>query len=185
MSRSQAAPAPRWYALSVHARQERAAEAALVERGFEIWLPTRIERRMWSDRIKAVEQALFPGYLFVRTALDAERRVEMLKVRQVWDLVGRLPGDRRIAQAIPDHEIESLRTVVGADRALDPVSGLVAGIEVVVGQGALRGARGVVVEAPDGRRRLTVQIGILGRGVRVVLEADDVLAAEPEAGGVD
>lgn len=168
---------PRWYALSVHARQERAAEAGLVERGFQVLLPTRVERRAWSDRIKAVEAALFPGYLFLRTRLDPERRVEMLKIRQVWDLVGRIPDDRRIARFIPDHEIESLMKVVESDRELDPVMGLVEGTEVVVGQGALRGARGVVVDAPDGRRRLVVQISLLGRGVRAALSADDVLSA--------
>lgn len=170
-----------WYALSVHSRKERAAQAGLAERGFEVFLPTRVERRAWSDRIKSMETVLFPGYIFIRAALDAERRVEMLKVRQVWDLVGRLPDDERIARHIPDCEIESLKKVIQADRRIDPVMGLVEGTEVVVGQGPLRGARGVVIEAPDGRRRLVVQVSLLNRGVRALLQADDVLASRDAA----
>lgn len=168
-------PEPAWYAVAVHARQEKAAAAGLSDRGFEVLLPTRIERRPWSDRIQKVELALFPGYLFVQTALDAARRVSMLKVRQIYDLVGRLPGDTRIARAIPDWEIESLRTVMASAREVDPTEGLVKGTRVVVGAGPLKGAQGVVLEAPDGQRRLVVQISLLGRGVRTVLGADDVL----------
>lgn len=164
-----------WYALEVQGRKEKAAAAGLLERGFDVFLPTRLERRPWSDRIRTVELALFPGYLFVRTALDAARRIEMLRVKQVRELVARLPGDARIARSIPRWEIESLMTVVGSQRELDPSQGLVRGTEVVVAAGPLRGARGVVLEEPDGRRRLVVQIVLLGRGVRTVLSAEDLL----------
>jgi transcription termination/antitermination protein NusG len=166
----------RWYAVAVFARQERAARAALVDRGFEILLPVRDERRLYSDRIKQVQRPLFPGYLFARCCLDAARRVEMLKVRQVYDLVGRSPGGQRLAEPIPDTEIDSLRKLTASTRDLDPVAGLCPGTEVVVAAGPLRGVRGVIAQGPHGRRRLTVQITLLGRGVRVELRADDVLA---------
>lgn len=167
-----------WYAVAVHARQEKAAGANLADRGMEVFLPTRVERRPWSDRIKKVELALFPGYLFVHTEISAAKRVEMLKVRQVYDLVGKIPGDDRIARSIPEWEIASLKTVVASARAVDPVAGLSRGTPVVVGAGALKGVRGVVLEGPDGKRRLVVQVELLGRGVRTVLAADDVLVED-------
>jgi transcription antitermination factor NusG len=43
----------------------------------------------------------------------------------------------------------------------------------------LKGVTGVVEEAADGQRRLVVQVALLGRGVRTVLSADDVLLAPP------
>ncbi len=178
------APEGAWHAVAVHARQEKAAAAALADRGLEVFLPTRIERRPWSDRVKKVELAFFPGYLFVRTALSAARRVEMLKVRQVYDLVGKIPGDDRIARAIPDWEIESLKTVVRSAREVDPVEGLVKGTPVVIGAGGLKGARGVVLQGPDGQRRLVVQVELLGRGVRTTLSAEDVLVGDEAAGTV-
>jgi len=164
-----------WHALAVHARSESSAAAELQARVDEVFLPVRVERRAWSDRIKVAERPLFPGYLFVRLALDARARVELLRCKHVVELVGRLPGDARIARAIPDHEVEALRIVVGAERALDPIERLVPGRHVLVGAGPLRGARGVVEQGPDGQRRLVVQIALLGRGVRTVLRADDVV----------
>ncbi len=164
----------RWYAVMVHARQEKAGAAALQEKGIESYLPLRAERRPWSDRIKRVEVALFPGYLFVRVALDAARRNQILSVRQVFDLLGRRPGSSEVAP-IPDSEMDSLRRVVESARIVDPVEGVVAGQEVEVGAGPLKGVRGVVLEGADGARRLVVQIQLLGRGVRATLDVEDVL----------
>jgi len=174
-STTAALAAERWYALAVLSRQEKAAQGDLARRGFDAFLPVRVERRAWSDRIKAIELALFPGYVFVRTALDTVRRVELLKVRGAHELVGRIPGDARIARAIPDDEIESLRAVVMADRAIDPVTRLVPGMRVRVARGPLAGASGVLEQSVDGQRRLVVMVALLGRGVRARLSADDVL----------
>lgn len=180
---------PHWYALAVHTRSEARVASALKEPVHDgrapedVFLPIRVERRAWSDRVKRVEAPLFPSYVFVRLALDAARRHALLKVAGVVELVGRIPGDSRIAQHIPDDEIESLRLVVMSSLALDPISSLVRGTRVLVASGALRGARGVVEQGPDGHRRLVVQLGLLGRGVRTVLAADDVVEAEPEPQG--
>jgi transcription antitermination factor NusG len=171
---------PRWYALHVKARKEKAAAQELTRRGFEIYLPSVVERRVWSDRVKPVELALFPGYLFVHTVMSPAQRVQLLKPTHTYDLVGRIPGDERVAQAIPDTEIESLKTLLAAERHLDPVDRLVEGTRVTVVSGPLQGTSGVVEKAPDGQRRLVAQIHLLGRGVRTVLSADDVLA---EPGG--
>lgn len=171
----------RWYALAVHARSEQSAAEELAARVDEVYLPVRRERRAWSDRIKTAELPLFPSYLFVRLTLTAERRVALLRCKHVVDLVGRLPGDERIARAIPVEEIEALRILVDAERALDPIERLVPGQHVLVGAGPLRGARGVVQQGPDGQRRLVVQIALLGRGVRTVLRADDVVEGVGQA----
>jgi transcriptional antiterminator RfaH len=168
---------PLWFALAVHARQEKAAAAEIEKRGVEVFLPMRVERRAWSDRIQNVEVALFPGYLFICTTLNAQRRVDLLKVYQAWDLVGRLPGDERIARSIPDHEIDSLKTLVSSAKNLDPVERLVPGKQVLVAAGPLKGARGVVQHEPNGKRRLIVQIELLGRGVSVELSAEDLIEA--------
>ena len=175
MTRGDDVEALRWFALSVRSRQEKAAQGDLEKRGVEVFLPTRVDRRVWSDRVQNLEIALFPGYLFVRTEMSAQRRVDLLKARGVFDLVGRLPGDVRIAQEVPDWQVESLRTLVAAERVVDPVESWVKGTRVRVAAGALKGALGVVEEGVDGKRRLVVQVDLLGRGVRCVLMADDLL----------
>jgi transcription termination/antitermination protein NusG len=168
---------PQWYALAVHARQERAAATALEERGFEVFLPTRCEPRLWSDRVQRLNLALFPGYLFLRSTLTPSRRVEMLRTRQVYDLVGRTPGSPAIARPVPDSQIESLRRLTESQRELSAAERLVRGNEVIVCEGPLRGTRGVLVSEPHGKKRLAVQIPLLGRAVRTWLTADDLFQA--------
>lgn len=165
----------RWYALAVHTRSERRAADALGSVVDDIFLPARIDRRAWSDRIQTVEVPLFPGYLLVKTAMTPEKRVSLLKVKHVVDVVGRQVGRSDVAPSVPDHEVVSLQTVLGLDRAMDPVEKLVKGTPVVVGAGPLKGVRGIVEEGVDGQRRLVVTIGLLGRGVRTRLSGDDVL----------
>jgi transcription antitermination factor NusG len=176
---SSSAPSPsassRWFALAVHARSEQVAARELSGVVDEVFVPVAVERRAWTDRVKRVEVPLFPGYVFVRLALTAERRVRLLKCRGVVDVVGRSAGRADIAPALDETCVADLQRLVASQRALDPVTQLVPGTPVVVGAGPLRGIHGVVEEAADGQRRLVVQVALLGRGVRTTLLADDVL----------
>ena len=173
---------PRWYVLAVAVRSEQSAARELEGVVEDIFVPVTVERRAWSDRIKRVEVPLFPGYVFVRLALSAESRVRLLRCRGVYDLVGRKStmNGGQVAPFVDDRCVNDLRQMVASDRALDPVSSLVPGRAVVVGAGPLKGVAGVVEEAADGQRRLVVQVELLGRGVRTVLSADDVLLARPQ-----
>jgi transcription antitermination factor NusG len=176
-------PALAWYVLAVATRREQAVAQALSS-WVEVFVPVRIERRVWSDRVRTREVALFPSYVFVRLALTPHARVQLLRQKGVLDVVGR-GVDRDIekngiAPAVADATVEDLMRLVQSARALDPVSELLPGRQVVVAAGSLKGVRGVVEEGTDGQRRLVVQVALLGRGVRTVLSADDVLLA-PEA----
>lgn len=167
----------RWYAISVFARQEKAAAKELTNLGADIFLPLAPQRRLWSDRIKTLQVALFPGYLFVNTMLDAETRFRLLKPRQVIDIVGKHKGSAQIiAQHIPDEQINSLKRMLEQASSLEPLSHLVKGAQVKVMQGPFAGTVGIVEDVPGLSRKLVVQIPLLGRGVRTTLSADDVLA---------
>ncbi len=169
----------KWYAVSVFARQEKAAFGELGKLGFESYLPMRSIRRCWSDRIKEVKVALFPGYLFVHMQLDLEARVRMLRLRQVIDMVGRQKDEHKLTvRHIPDNQIESLRLMVESKQDLEPINQLVKGTEVKILRGPFKGAIGIVEKEPSGRRRIVVQIPLLGRGVRTEVSADDLLSRE-------
>ncbi|MCK5688559.1 transcription termination/antitermination NusG family protein [Myxococcota bacterium] len=169
----------KWYALLVHSRQEKKAAFELERLGFEVFLPTLSERRIWSDRVRDVQTPLFPGYLFVRLALRSSSRLSLLKVKQVSDLVGRLPGDDRIARPVHDEEILSLQTVLSSERFVDPVSRMEKGTKIRAFAGPLKGVLGTVDTVADGKRRLSVHIELLGRGVRTVLHGDDLVEQKP------
>lgn len=172
-------PRSRWYAIAVHTRSEHAAAAALSAVVDDVFLPVRLQRRAWSDRIQTLEVPLFPGYVLVKTTLTPEQRVRLLKVRGVYDVVGRRAGRADVAPAVPDHEVESLQALLSQERSIDPMEQLTPGTAVVVVVGPLKGIRGVVEVGSDGLRRLVVSVALLGRGVRTLLSADDVLQDVP------
>ena len=168
----------RWYALAVYARQEKAAHTEILGLGVESFLPTQVVRRLWSDRVKQLQQPLFPGYLFVRSVLTAELRVKLIRLRQVVDLVGKKKSleSSSIAMHIPDAQIESLKLLVDSQKTLEPTQKLIAGTEVMISQGPLKGAMGIIEREASGKRRIIVQLSLLGRGVRTELSVDDVLS---------
>lgn len=168
---------PKWYAVAVYSRQEKAAAKEIYRKGFQVYLPISTKRRMWSDRVKNVEVALFPGYIFVHAELTAVSRREIIFPKQVWDFVGRRrDSENGIALAVPSHEIESLKILIENSKKYEPVSELKKGSPVKIVQGPFSGAIGYVDKAPKGLKNVTVQIPLLGRGVRTTIGIDDVLA---------
>ena len=169
---------PKWYALSVFSRQEKAAVSELTKFGLESFLPYSVVRRAWSDRIKSLQVALFPGYLFVHTALSGKTRLELLRIRQVFDIVGRRKTENGpVFQSVPDYQIESLKLLMTTKRELEPIQQLVKGTEVRIMQGPFKGIHGVIDREPDGiHRQMVVQVPLLGRGVKVQISADDLLS---------
>lgn len=172
-------PSDKWYALSVYSRQEKAAHSEIQALGVESFLPTSPVRRLWSDRIKQLQQPLFPGYLFVRLALNPESRIKLIRLRQVIDLVGKNKNystSGMMVSSIPETQIDSLRLLIRSPHLLEPTQRLVAGTEVKIATGPLKGAYGIVEREPSGKRRIIVQVPLLGRGVRTELSVDDVLS---------
>jgi len=172
-------PLPKWYALSVYSRQEKAAHSEIQAFGLESFLPTAPVRRLWSDRVKQLEQPLFPGYLFVKLALSPEVRIKLIRLRQVIDLVGKNKNYATsgvMVSCIPENQIDSLRLLIQSPNLLEPTQRLIAGTEVMISAGPLKGAYGIVEREPSGKRRIIVQVPLLGRGVRTELSVDDVLS---------
>src|SRR5271165_7281960 len=64
-----------WYALHVRSNFEHISAAHLASRRVEYFLPTYRQRKQWKDRLKELELALFPGYLFCRFGEDRKRDV--------------------------------------------------------------------------------------------------------------
>src|ERR1019366_3563157 len=107
-------PAFPWYALKVRPNGESKPQDSLIAKGFETFLPTYIEVRRYSDRLKKVSAALFPGYLFCR--FDAEHRLPILCTSGVELIVG-VGGEPR---PIEEEEIEVIRRVVQSGVAAVP-----------------------------------------------------------------
>src|ERR1700739_2231859 len=68
-------PEPNWYALYTCPRHEKRVAEQMERRSISCFLPLYRSVRRWKDRRKELELALFPGYVFVRMALENKLKV--------------------------------------------------------------------------------------------------------------
>ncbi|MGH9613823.1 MAG: transcription termination/antitermination protein NusG [Bryobacteraceae bacterium] len=154
-----------WFAVQVRSPLEQWLSVTLREKGYEEYLPTYRSRRTWSDRVKEIDQPLFPRYLFCR--FDPMYRLPILKTPNVQGIVsiGRAPI------AIPDHEIEAVRRMVSEGKVAGPWPYLREGQHVRIRKGPLTGVEGILTEFKN-RYRLVVSIELLQRSVAAEVDGD-------------
>jgi transcription antitermination factor NusG len=160
-----------WYALSVKSNCERFVTTNLAQKGYEVFLPTYLVTRRWSDRMKSVECALFPGYVFCR--MDLEHRVPVLTTANVRSIVG--AGKR--ALPVSESELSAVRKIVESGLEFSPCTYLHIGQRVSLNQGPLAGVDGIIA-AFKNASRLVVSVELLQRSVMVEIDPCWVEPAE-------
>jgi transcription antitermination factor NusG len=156
-----------WFAVWTRARHEASVLSQLESKQIEAFLPTITRWSRWKDRKKRVDWPLFPGYCFTR--IDPVDSLPVLKCSGVVSLVC-FEGQ---PAAIPDREIESLRTLVASELRYDPCPLIHEGMLVEVQWGPLRGVVGRLVRKGS-RQRLVLSVDLIGQGVSVEVDAADV-----------
>jgi transcription antitermination factor NusG len=150
-----AEPRPCWYAAYTYGNHEKKAAAEIARRGVESFLPVYRTVRRWSDRRVELEMPLFPGYVFVRLAL--QDRLKVLQVSGVSRLVG----------------FGTLRAGLNGQLRAEPHPFLAVGRRVRVKVGPLQGLEGFVVRRKSGTR-LIITLDLIQRSVAVEMEAEDL-----------
>lgn len=166
-----------WYAVWTHSHCEHLVKQQLLAKGFLAFLP---EMQTWSKRtgvMHLIRTPMFPGYLFVRDALDKSRYIDLLKVRGIVRILE--DGWSRLTP-IPDGEIETIQRIVDADVPVLPHVHLHTGDRVRVREGPLAGMEGVFVHDKPTKGRLVVSVTLLSRSVAVEM---DCTAVEPCSSG--
>jgi transcription antitermination factor NusG len=158
---------PHWYAACTSANHEKRVAGELRRRSIECYLPLYESMRRWKDRRVRLELPLFPGYVFVRLAL--RDRLQLLQVPGVARLVG---FDGQPA-AVPNEDIEAIRTCLAGDHPLQHHQYLQRGQRVRVLSGPLAGLTGVVVRHKK-QTRLVISFDLLMRSVAVELNPSDL-----------
>jgi transcriptional antiterminator NusG len=152
-----------WFALRVRSKHERVTSLHLRTRGYEEFSPFYRAESQWSDRKKLTDRFLFPGYVFCR--FDPRDRLPILTAPGVVGLVGFGDGPT----AIPDREIDQVRTMVQSGLLVTPWPYLELGQTVRLENGPLRGLEGIVEEV-KGRLRIVVSIQLLQRSVSTEID---------------
>jgi transcription antitermination factor NusG len=152
-----------WYAVRVRSSSEMRVAAALQRRGFDPFVPTYVASRCYSDRIKKVMSALFPGYLFCYFTM--EQRDPLLQCDGVESIVsfGNLPAE------IPDSEIRAIQRVVESGQNSEPWPYLQTGDQVTVQFGSLKGITGCLLQT-KGVDRLLLSVSLLQRSISVEID---------------
>ncbi len=153
----------RWFALRVKSRCEKVVATIARNKGFEEFLPLYESRRRWSDRLKAIELPLFPGYIFCR--LDPEHRLPLLTIPGVLHFV----GFGKIPAPIEDTEVAAIQTAVRSGLSTEPWPFLEVGQRVRLEDGPLAGLEGILVGTST-RERIVVSVTLLKRSVAVAIE---------------
>lgn len=169
LSPRQGAETMRWYALHTRARHEKMVEHRLRECGMETYLPTVQEVHRWSDRKKRVEAPLFSCYLFVRCALTPQDRNQIYRIGSVLGFV----GGGAAGMAIPDDQIESVRTLLSQTARWRSHPFVKAGQRVRIRGGALDGVEGIFV-SENGDHSLVVSVDVIQRSLAVRIDGYDV-----------
>jgi transcription antitermination factor NusG len=159
-----------WYAVRTAAGREKAVAAQLRSKGFEEFLPLYRSRRQWCDRVKELELALFPGYLFCR--FDFNHRLPILVTPGVQMIV----GTGKLPTPVSDAEIEALRRVIASGVAAEPHEYLAVGQRVRIRAGSLAGLEGILTEARNSFR-MVLSVELLQRSVAVEVDRADIAPA--------
>src|SRR6266571_5157323 len=157
---------PHWYAAYTRAQHEKRVAAELVARGVENCLPLYSSVRRWKDRRVQLELTLFPGYVFVRLAL--RDRMRMVQVPSVVRLVG-FGG---LPTALPDAEMEIMRSGLSQSLRAEPHPFLTVGRRVRITGGPFAGMEGVL-KRKKSSLRVVVSLALIQRYVAVDVDIAD------------
>ena len=157
---------PGWYVLHTRSRFEQVVFEGLERKSLEAFLPRMTVMSKRRDRRLKIRVPLFPGYVFVKSALNPHERLEIVKTVGVVRLVGNRDGP----VPVEDEAIDSLRIMVTGDNPIATGTRLKKGDRVMVVEGPFVGVIGTFVRY-RGAGRVVVSVEALGQYAAVdVLE---------------
>ncbi|MGE4054215.1 MAG: transcription termination/antitermination protein NusG [Vicinamibacterales bacterium] len=157
-----------WFAIWTRSRHEQTVREQLARKSIDVFLPTITRWSRWKDRKKKIDWPLFPGDCFAR--FDPNDTLPILKCTGVVNIVS---FEGRPA-AIPDHQLEGIRQLVGSELQYDPCPLVREGMMVEVVHGPLRGVVGRLLRKDAHRARLVLSVDLIGQAVSVEIDAADV-----------
>jgi len=163
-----------WYVVQTQPNAERKAVFNLARQGYHVYLPQYRRRRRHARRVDFVKSPLFPRYLFIAVNAAAQRWHPIQSTIGVSRLV--CNGDRPAEVAAK--VIEQLRQREDGEGLirLDHRPKFAPGDKVRVQEGVFDSCMGLFEGLTDGER-VAILLDLLGRKVRVFIDADMVAAA--------
>jgi transcriptional antiterminator RfaH len=163
----------RWYVVQTQPHAEARAQEHLRRQGFTTYLPKLLKSRRHARKTEQVSRPLFPRYMFVLIDHTFQGWHAIRSTFGVSSLVGGESGPMPVRDGV----IEALRQREGTDGHVHlDAPKFLRGAAVRVQDGVFASCLGLF-ENMSGEDRVAVLLDLLGRRVRVVLEAESVAAA--------
>ena len=164
----------RWYVVQTQVNGEAKAAENLRHQGFESYLPRYLKRRCHARKVDFAAKPLFPRYMFVAIDMATQR---WRSVQSTFG-VSRLVSNGDAPAMVPDGVISALKAREDAKGfvKMDAAPAFVPGDKVRVLAGAFMDNAGLFNGMAD-HDRVSILLEMLGRQVRVLLDADMVAAA--------
>ena len=164
----------RWYVVQTQANGEAKAAENLRRQGYEIYWPRFLKRRRHARKLDVVAKPLFPRYMFVAIDIATQRWRSIQSTSGVSRLVSN--GDE--PAALPEGVLRELKVREDSKGyvRLDAAPAFSPGDRIRVLAGAFIDSAGLFCGMAD-HDRVTILLEMLGRKVRVILDADLVVTA--------
>jgi transcriptional antiterminator RfaH len=164
----------RWYVVQTQVNCEAKAARNLQRQGYDIYLPRYLKRRRHARKVDFTAKPLFPRYMFVAVDMATQRWRSIQSTFGVSRLV--CSGDA--PAAVPDGVVPALKAREDdkgfVKMKVEPT--FAPGDKVRVLAGAFMDNAGMFNGMAD-HDRVSILLDMLGRKVRVLLDADMVAAA--------
>ncbi len=156
-----------WYGARVRSNSELPVCALLAAKDVECFVPCFRQRRAYSDRVREVSVAVFPGYVFCK--------IELTQKSWVLNTAGvqSLAGTSQAPEAIDDDTILTLKKAFSLSDRVTQVPYLRCGDIVRVLDGPMTGATGILLRS-KAKQRLVISLHFLQRSVEVEVDGANV-----------
>ena len=163
-----------WYVVQTQLNAENKAVVHLTRQGFATYLPRYLKRRRHARRVDVVAAPLFPRYLFVEINMAVQRW------RSIYSTIGvsRIVSNGEFPAPVPEQVVSLLkgREDTKGFMRLDYKPSFRTGDKVRILEGVFCDFLGLYEGMPD-RDRVAILLDLLGRKVRVLLDAETIAAA--------
>jgi transcriptional antiterminator RfaH len=164
----------RWYVVQTQVNGEAKAAENLLRQGYEVYLPRYLKRRRHARKVDFTAKPLFPRYMFVAIDIATQRWRSIQSTFGVARLVTNGDDPATVPEGVV-HALRAREDDKGFIR-LDSKPTFAPGDKVRVLAGAFMDSSGLFSGLAD-HDRVSILLDMLGRKVRVLLDADMVAAA--------
>tara|TARA_B100000963_G_scaffold276945_1_gene245298 strand:- start:29887 stop:30363 length:477 start_codon:yes stop_codon:yes gene_type:complete len=152
-----------WLVATYKINEVKRVESNLINQSFDYYLPKIVTKK---PNAKPKEEAMFPGYIFIKTDIDKYSSVNYTKgIRNIIKFGENIPF-------MTDDEIKSIDMVEKSSRSNPLIPKIEIGQEVNIISGSFRGNIAKICSLPS-NKRVGILLHILGSSRRIdILEKD-------------